>query len=46
MRQIDSKIDSEFLVVRNNLRNVQARHDVLRRMRDTLKKLGETVLPQ
>jgi hypothetical protein len=46
MKQIDSKIDSEFNVVRNNLRNVQAKHDVLRRMRDTLKKLGETVLPQ
>lgn len=46
MKQIDSKIDSEFNVVRNNLRNVQAKHDVLRRMRDTLKKLGEAGLPQ
>lgn len=46
MRQIDSKIDSEFNVVRGHLRNVQAKHDVLRRMRDTLKKLGDAVLPQ
>ena len=46
MRQIDSKIDSEFNVVRGHLRTVQARHDVLRRMRDTLKKLGDAVLPQ
>ncbi len=46
MKTIDNKIDTEFNIVRTQLRNVQSKHDVLRRMRDYLKKLSDTVLPQ
>jgi len=45
MKTIDNKIDTEFNIVRTQLRNVQSKHDVLRRMRDYLKKLSDTVLP-
>ena len=46
MKIIDNKIETEFNVVRTHLRNIQTKHDVLRRMRETLKKLADSVLPQ
>lgn len=46
MIKVNTDIDMQFNVVRGQLKHVQSRHDVLKRMRDNLKQLHSNVVPK
>lgn len=44
MKQIDHKIETQYTLVRDQMKNINAKRDVLKRMRDNIKKLAENML--
>jgi hypothetical protein len=46
MKEVDSKIESQYNIVRIQMRNVNDKRAVLKRMRDLIKKLNDTMIVQ
>ena len=44
MKQIDQNIETQYNVVRRQMKDINAKRDVLKRMRDNIKKLGNTMV--
>lgn len=44
MKQIDHKIETQYTVVRDQMKNINAKRDVLKRMKDNIKKLAENMV--
>ena len=44
MKQIDHNIETQYNVVRDQMRNINTKRDVLKRMRDNIKKLANNMV--
>ena len=44
MKQIDHSIETQYNVVREQMRNINAKRDVLKRMRDNIKKMATNMV--
>jgi glutamine amidotransferase-like uncharacterized protein len=46
MKEVDSKIEYQYNIMRIQMRNVNDKREVLKRMRDLIKKLNDTMIVQ
>ena len=46
MKQIDHNIETQYNVVRDQMKNINTKRDVLKRMRDNIKKLANNMIPK